>query len=135
MTAAVEGQQQVVIAVTVVATLVIVALVASLWSALRAGRRVRAAAEALERDVRAVLQSVDGTLAHANAELERVDGLIGSAEQLTNTVGTASRMAYASLASPVIKVMAFSRGTSQASRRLRGRDRQLRARQLRTRRR
>ena len=112
-------QPDLAVAVAVVATLVVTALAASLLAALRAARRLRRSADALEREVRGVLETVDGTLAQASAELERVDDLIGSAEQLTGAVGSASHMAYASLASPVIKLMAFSRGASRASRRLR----------------
>lgn len=121
--AASSGLGQVAIAVTVVATVVVIALVASLVAALRAARALQRAAEALERDAREALHAVDGTLAHASAELERVDDLIGSAEQLTEAVGSASRMAYATVATPVIKVMALSRGTSRASQRLRAKRR------------
>ncbi len=117
--AASSGEQTLAVVVSVVATLVVVALLAALVAALRAARHLRAAAAELERDLSDVLESVDSTLAHASAELERVDGLIGSAEQLTDTVGTASRLAYASLATPLIKVLALTRGTSRASRRLR----------------
>ena len=125
---AAAADQQLAVAVAVAATLVVVGLVLAVRSVLAAARRLRAAAEALERDVRDVLVSVDGTLAHASAELERVDDLIGSAEQLTDTVGSASRLAYASVASPLIKIMAFGRGTSRASRRLRNRSGQARTR-------
>ncbi len=125
MSLAAAGGQQTAVAVTVIATLVVVALLLALRGALVAARRLRAAADALEEDVHEVLRTLDGTMAHASAELERVDDLIGSAEQLTETVGSASRLAYASLASPLIKVMAFTRGTSRASRRLRTGDRRL----------
>lgn len=128
MIAAAGQSADVAIAVSVVATLIVVALLAALRSCLSAARRLRAAADTLEADVREVMRSVDGTLAQASAELERVDDLIGSAEQLTEVVGAASRVAYTSLASPLIKVLAFSRGTSRASQRLRGRERTIRAR-------
>lgn len=107
-----------VVAVTVVATLVVVALLVALVAALRAARELRRAGEALRVESAALLGELDGTLAHASAEMARVDDLIGSAESLTNTVGTASQFAYASVASPVIKLLAFGRGTARASRRL-----------------
>lgn len=107
------------IGVTVVATVVVVALALALLAALRAARSLRAAAEDLRHQTDAVIAALDGTIAHAGTELERVDDLIGSAESLTRTVGQASNLAYVSMARPVIKLLAFGRGTARASRRLR----------------
>jgi len=107
--------------VTAIATVVILILLAALWSALRATRRLRSAADELSVQARAVIDELQGTVAHAAAELERVDDLIGSAERLTDTVGSASRLAYGAVANPVIKVIALGAGTARASRQLRGR--------------
>jgi hypothetical protein len=119
---AANGSATIAVGVTVVATLVVVGLVAGLFRVLAAARQLRADAEELQRESRRLLGELDGTLTHAGRELARVDDLIGSAEALTDTVGQASRLAYASVANPVIKVLAFGRGTARASRRLRGRD-------------
>ena len=101
--------------------ILIVAMLAALWAALRATRRLRCAADDLGVQARAVIDELQGTVAHAAAELERVDDLIGSAERLSDTVGSASRLAYGAVANPVIKVMALGAGTARASRQLRGR--------------
>jgi hypothetical protein len=61
------------------------------------------------------------TIHEARRELERVDDLVGSAEALTETVGSAGRLAHAAVSSPLIKLMAFGAGTARAGRRLRGR--------------
>jgi hypothetical protein len=113
------GASTVAIGVTVVATLVVVALALALLAALRAARDLRAAADDLRRQADALVAEIDGTLSHAGSELQRVDDLIGSAEHLSRTVSNASGLAYASAASPVIKLLAFGRGTARASRRLR----------------
>ena len=67
----------------------------------------------------AVIGDAEATIARARGELDRVDDLIGSAEAITETVGSASRVAHAVLATPLIKVLAFGAGTARAGRRLR----------------
>jgi len=67
-----------------------------------------------------VIGAAEDTIARAQGELDRVDDLVGSAEALTETVGSASRVAHAVLAVPLIKVLAFGAGTARAGRRLRG---------------
>ena len=57
-------------------------------------------------------------LAH---EIMRLDGLVTTAESVTGTVDSASRLAYIAMANPVIKGVAFASGTAKAARRLRGR--------------
>ena len=57
----------------------------------------------------------------ANLELERLDRLVTTAESVTGTVDSASRLAYLAMANPVIKGVAFASGTAKAARRLRGR--------------
>jgi hypothetical protein len=118
---ATAGTSTVAIVVTVVATVVILALAAALARALRAARELRAAAEELRRASLELLGHMDGAMAHVSAELERVDDLIGSAEVLSETVGSASRLAYTSVASPLIKMLAFARGVARGARRLRHR--------------
>jgi hypothetical protein len=107
------------IAVSVVATLVLVALTAGVVSLLRAGRELRASAEQLVEDTHRLLTEMAGAMDAADAQLGRVDELIGSAESISEAVGSASRLASAAVASPVIKVMAFGAGAKRAGRRLR----------------
>ncbi|MDQ2754314.1 MAG: hypothetical protein M3R71_02060, partial [Actinomycetota bacterium] len=109
------------IAVTVIATLVIVALTVALVVLLRSAAELGRAAQVLQRESQALLGELNGTLDHTREELARVDGLIGSAESITETVGSASRLAYLALANPVVKAMAFGAGTSNASRHWRAR--------------
>jgi hypothetical protein len=109
------------IGVTVVATLVVVLLIAAVGALLAAARDLRRETEKLRRQGQALLADLDGTVAHAADELDRVDDLIGSAERLTATVDSATGMTRAAWASPVIKVMALGAGTARASERLRGR--------------
>ncbi len=120
------------IGVTVVATLVVVALLLAAAAMVRNARALRRAADELrqkslalvaelERTVARADAEMDKTVARADAEMDRVDDLIGSAERLTDTVGSASQMAYSAVANPVIKVMALGAGTARASERIRRR--------------
>ncbi len=111
------------IGVTVVATLVVAALLVAVVMLVVAARQLRRETGELRRQTRAVLAALDGTVTDAARDLDRVDDLIGSAERITATVGSASRLAQAAWATPVIKVMALGAGTARASERMRGRRR------------
>jgi hypothetical protein len=70
------------------------------------------------------MEELAATARNANLELQRVDTLIDSAESISGTVDSASRLAYLAFSNPVIKAAAFGAGTSTALRRLRrGRER------------
>jgi hypothetical protein len=115
----VSAGDAVVIGVTVIATLVVVGGLVAVTSLLRTARQLRALAEELNERTAAAFGDVEVTMAQARTELERVDNLVGSAQAITNTVGSASRLARVALARPVIKVVAFGAGTARAGRRLR----------------
>ncbi|MCL2393278.1 MAG: hypothetical protein FWC87_01215 [Acidimicrobiaceae bacterium] len=109
------GNWSVAVAVAVVATLVLVGLVVALVSVIRAAQALRRAAEALGQESERLLAELRGTVHHAHSELERVDGLVDSAETLTETLTAASHAAYLTAARPLIKVLAFRRGTARAA--------------------
>ena len=75
----------------------------------------------LRRTTAPILVDVRDAVSHANAELERVDDLLVTAEHVTATVDSASRLAVAAFSRPVIKTLAFTTGTGRAVRRLRRR--------------
>ena len=65
----------------------------------------------LVRDARTVVD-------HAATEMERVGDVLGSAEAVSATVDSASRLAYRAFSNPVVKTVAFGSGLSGALRRL-----------------
>lgn len=103
------------VAVAVVATVILIGLAAALVSVVRASRALRQAAEDLSRQSERLLAELGGTIRDANAELERVDVLVDSAEDLTETLTAASHAAYLTVARPLIKVLALRRGTARAA--------------------
>lgn len=123
MLVASDSYAPVAIGVTVVATLVVAALLVTVAVLLASARQLRRETDELRRHTRAIMAELDGTVAAAAEDLERVDDLIGSAERITATVGSASRLAHAAWANPVIKVMALGAGTARASERIRHRRR------------
>jgi hypothetical protein len=114
-----SGSTALAVAVAAVATLVVLGLIGAAWSLRRSARQLQALALELSEHAAAVLGEAESTISHARGELARVDDLIGSAEALTETVGSASRLAHAAFATPIIKVMALGAGTARAGRRLR----------------
>jgi hypothetical protein len=119
LTGSVSAGDAVVIGVTVIATLVVLGGLAAVASLLRTARQLRALAEELHEHAAAVLGDVEVTVSQARSELDRVDNLVGSAEAITRTVGSTSRLARAALSRPMIKVVALGAGTARAGRRMR----------------
>lgn len=114
-----SGASGVAIAVTVIATLVLVALVVSVAYLLKTSRQLRKAADLLRDSSNDLVRQSRAAVDQASQEVGKVSELVGSAEEMMETVGSASRIATTALATPVIKVMAFGAGTARAARRLR----------------
>jgi hypothetical protein len=110
-----------VIAVMVATVVAIVsgALVAALVMLVRTLQTLRATVTALQRDTLALLEDAHDAVREAAVEIDRVDRLVTSAEKLNDAVDGAQRVAYRTIASPVVKAMAFGSGVSRAAQRLR----------------
>jgi hypothetical protein len=101
------------------ATAIAGALMVLLVQARRTLREAKRALEALRGETLAAIGDLRATARRAEFELDRVDALYASAEALTSTADSASRLAYRTVTSPVVKAMALGAGTKQAIRRLR----------------
>ncbi len=111
----------VLVSIASIATLVLVVL-AVVWIN-RTLTLVRRVAEQLEASLPAVAE-LQKTVDAANAELERVDHFLDSAEAVTATVGTASRLALGAVSNPIIRGAAMAAGAGRAAGSLRHRRRQ-----------
>lgn len=109
------------VGVTVIATLVIVALAGAVWYLLKAVRDLRQEADGLAREAEAMLGELDVTVHQAGLEVERVDRMVGSAEAISDRVGSASRLVGGAVTVPFIKVVAFGTGVARGLRLVRGR--------------
>ena len=117
-----SGSDLAAIIVAIASVVAVVLLVLALISVTRTLTVLRLAIEDLRRQTLPVVQELQQTVANANAELARVDTLMDSAQSLTTTVDSASRLAYLAFSNPVIKVIALASGTARAGRALRRRD-------------
>ncbi|HEV7888567.1 MAG TPA: DUF948 domain-containing protein [Acidimicrobiales bacterium] len=106
---------------SVVGTLVVIGFFIAFAGLLRTLRKLTETVEELRAEVVPLAGQWRQTVDQANTELVRVDGLLTTAESVSQTVDSASRLAYLALSNPVIKVMAFGAGTGSALRRLRRR--------------
>ncbi len=112
------------VAVLVASCAASVAAVASLVAAVLLGRRVRdlrRTVEDLRRETVPLVRQARLVVEEAATEMVRVGDVLGSAESVSATVDSASRLAYRAFANPVVKVLAFGTGTGAALRRLVGR--------------
>lgn len=110
----------VIVAITsVIAVGVLMFAVASLVSTMRS---LRDTIEAIRVDAVPAVAELRRAATQANLELERVDELLGTAESISTTVDSASRLTYLVMSNPLIKIVAFGAGASRAARRLRRRS-------------
>lgn len=84
-------------------------------------RRMRQVVEELQAETLPLVHQARVVVDQAASEMERVGDVLGSAEAVSATVDSASRLAYRAFANPVVKVMAFGSGLGSALRRLLGR--------------
>jgi cell division protein FtsB len=87
-------------------------------SSLRAVTKLTARVEQLDRSV----QTMRAEQAKTDGQLDRVDVLLARADEISSRVESTSRLAYNTLAAPVIKAFAVGKGTTQAARSLRQRS-------------
>ena len=101
---------------SVVAVVLLIFVVVAINRTLTA---MRLSIEQLRRETLPVVDELHRTVITANAELERLDGLLDSASSVTATVDSASHLAYLAFSNPLIKAIAFAAGTSKAAKALR----------------
>ena len=107
------------IVASVAMAILAVGLLFALASLTRTLRTLRMSVEQFRTEALPLVGQLRGTVNQANAELERVDTLLGTAESIGTTVDSASRLAYLFFANPIVKMLAFGAGTGRAYRRLR----------------
>lgn len=105
--------------VAIASVVAVVLLAVALTSITKTLRSVREAVELLRTETVPVMSELGDTVRSANAEIERLGGVLETAESIGGTVDSASRLAYLAFSNPVIKAMAVASGTSRAARRFR----------------
>lgn len=105
--------------VAIASVVAVVLLGVALVSITKTLRSVRDVVELLRSETVPVMSELGEAVRGANAEIERLGGVITTAESIGGTVDSASRLAYLAFSNPVIKTMAFASGTGRAVSRLR----------------
>jgi len=98
------------------------AVLVLLYAVVQLTKTLRVLAESIDELRHETLPAVTelrGNVQQASAELERVDALLGTAESISATVDSASKLAYLAFSNPVIKSIAFATGTGRAAKRFR----------------
>ena len=107
--------------VAIASVVAVVLLALALSEITKTLRALRGTIEALRSETVPVMVELGETVRTANQELERLDGVLGTAESIGGTVDSASRLAYLAFSNPVIKTIAVASGTGRAARRFRRR--------------
>lgn len=109
---------QVVLAAVAVALAAAIVLVVVVVLQARQVRRMEAVVDAMREELVPLAGRARAAAEHAATELERVGDVLGSAEAVSATVDSASRLAYRAFANPAVKTVAYASGMSGALRRL-----------------
>ena len=117
-----EANDAAAVVVAVASALALAVLVYAIVALNRTLAQLRSAIEDMRRETLPVVSEMRTAVSQANLELERVDNLLGTAESISSTVDSASRLAYLAFSNPVIKTIAFASGTGRAARRFRRRS-------------
>ena len=111
-------------AAVIVACASVLALAVMVWAIVALTKTLRLLQQSVDemrRETLPMVAEMRVAVGQANAELERVDVLLGTAESISSTVDSASRLAYLAFSNPLIKAIAFASGTAGATRRMRRR--------------
>ena len=104
-----------------------VVLTVAVVSLVRTMRELRDVVDNLRDSALPMVDDLRSTVTKADAELHRVDRVIGRAERIAATADHASRLTYRAFAPPLIKGLSLVSGAGQAGRRLRERRRHRRS--------
>ncbi len=109
------------VAAAVAAGIAVVGLLFALGAAIRTLGVMRAAVDDVRRVSIPLLTDLHSAVRKADADLARMDSLLETAESISGTVDSASRLAYTAFSNPMVKMIALGSGISRGFRRLRRR--------------
>ena len=101
--------------------MLVVGVLFMVGSAIRTLAAVRGAADDVRRTAVPLIADVHAAVRQANGDLVQVEAILERTESIKGTVDTASQLALAAFATPLIKMAAITAGLNKAARRLAGR--------------
>ena len=108
-------------AIAVAVAVVVVGLLFTMAAAISAMRTFRKSVQEITRNTLPLIADMHLTIKQANSDLLRVDELLETAESISTTVDSASRLAYTAFAGPLMKALAAGTGAARAFKVLRRR--------------
>ena len=114
-----SGAEVAALVIAVAATVALCLLVAVVVWLARAVRALNVEVDHLRRETAATVDALVAAVGHAEAEMDRTDGLIDAAERITAAAEARARLTTDALSSPIIKALALAAGTNRAAQRLR----------------
>ena len=115
-----NAAETVAVALAVLVAMLAGVLVASLIALTRLLREVRVAVDRLRAETMPLVEELHEAVDNTVDQVERVERLITAAEGIEEHLDSATKFAYRTIQSPVVKVMAIGAGVSEAGKRLRG---------------
>ncbi len=109
------------VVISVVAGVAVVGLLFTLAAAARALRAFRRSVEEITSHTLPLIADMHAAIKQANADLVKVDTILDTAESISTTVDSASRLAYTAFSNPLMKLLALGSGAARGFRRLRAR--------------
>jgi uncharacterized protein YoxC len=100
--------------------MLVVGLLLLIGSAIRTLSSVRGAVDDVRRTAVPLISDIHTAVRQANGDLVKVESILQRTESIKGTVDSASQLAVAAFATPLIKVAAITTGLNRAARRLSG---------------
>jgi hypothetical protein len=107
------------VVVAVAVAIGVAGLLFAIGAAIRTMGALRRAIDDVHRAGMPLLADTHAAVRKATDELDKVDSILATAESITKTVDSASKLAHAAFSSPVVKAVAMATGSARAFRRLR----------------
>jgi uncharacterized protein YoxC len=102
--------------------MLVVGLLLLIGSAIRTMSTVRGAVDDVRRTAVPLISDIHLAVRQANGDLVKVESILERTESIKGTVDSASQLAVAAFATPLIKVAAITTGLNRAARRLAGKS-------------
>ena len=109
------------IVVSVSVGIAVVGLLFTMASAMRAMAVFRRSVEQITSQTLPLIADTHAAIKQANADLLKIDNVLETAESISTTVDSASRLAYGAVAIPLVKAMSTATGILRAFRGFRAR--------------
>ena len=109
------------IVVSVSVGIAVVGLLFTMGSAIRAMTMFRRSVEEITSQTLPLIADMHACIKQANADLMKLDNVLETAESISTTVDSASRLAYGVVANPLVKAASTGAGVLRAFRGFRSR--------------